>query len=649
MNDNAARKTFWRPSEASMHQSRMHRLTTKIHRRGLIEEPSYRALHRWSVERPEDFNRELWDWLDVKVSRPPERFFEWNGDDFRRAKFFPGARLNYAENLLENDASRTAIVAVKEDGSVRTATFGELKALVVALAKGLSQAGVKKGDGVAGVLPFCLESVAAMLATSAVGAVWSSCSPDFGVQGLHERLSLTRPKILVTPDGSFYGGKRFPLDGKIESLLELMEEQPLWLRFPFLGETLRPKTGSENWSDFLVENDDPFRFVQADFDHPLFAMFSSGTTGKPKGIVHGQGGTLVAHKKEHLFHGDLQPGDRLCFFTTCGWMMMNWTVSALSCGVSLVIYDGSPAYPEPTRLWEIVAEHRVNHLGTSPKYLQSCMGSEDAVARLDLDCLKTAYPTGSPSTQAHFRWFYEHVKRDARLASISGGTDLIGCFMAGNPLTAIRGGELQTPVLGMDVAAFDDRGEPVWNRKGELVCRQPFPNMPVGFLEDPDGEKYRRAYFDVFPGVWAHGDYVEFDPATQGSVIHGRCDATLNPGGVRIGAAEIYGALDGMPEIEDSLACGLRENDGESVVLFVQPKKATAWNEALIAKIKASIRQSTSPRHVPAKILPVSQVPVTVSGKKMELAVKRKIHGEPVPNLLACANPESLEDYPVLV
>jgi acetoacetyl-CoA synthetase len=607
----------------------------------------YAALWRWSVDDPRAFWAELWAFCEVVHSR---RFDEVVDDPARLpgARWFAGARLNFAENLLRRADAAPAIVFRNEAGLRREISWAELRRSVARLARGLRDLGVEPGDRVAAFLPNLPETVIAMLAAASLGAVFSSCSPDFGVEGVFDRFGQIAPKVLFSADGYRYGGKTF---ASLPIAAELARRLPSLARLvvvPYL-ETRPDLSGlprAARLDALLGADDDPrLAFAQLPFDHPLYVLYSSGTTGKPKCIVHGAGGVLLQHLKEHRLHTDLRSGDRFFYFTTCGWMMWNWLASGLASGATLVLYDGSPFEPDAEALFRLADEEQVAVFGTSAKFLAA---AEKAGARpgrtLRLERLRALLSTGSPLAAEGFRWVYREVKRDLCLSSISGGTDICSCFFPGEPTAPVYAGELQCRGLGMAVEAFGPDGRPRLGEPGELVCTRAAPCMPIGFWNDPDGARYRAAYFERFPGVWHHGDFVAI--SERGSaVVYGRSDATLNPGGVRIGTAEIYRPVETLDEIEDSLVVGQDFEDDVRVVLFVKLRAGLVLDDALRGKIRRTIRERASPRHVPARIVQVADIPYTRSGKKVELAVRDVLHGRPVQNVEAIANPEALEEF----
>ncbi|MCD6041146.1 MAG: acetoacetyl-CoA synthase [Burkholderiales bacterium] len=600
---------------------------------------SYEELHRWSVRSSPEFWNLVWDFCEVKGEKGKRTLVD--GERMPGAKWFPDARLNYAENLLKDQGE--AIVFWGEERIKRRMTHEQLHRLVSRLAQALADAGVKEGDRVAGYLPNVPEATAALLATASLGAVWSSCSPDFGVQGVLDRFGQIEPKVLLCADGYLYGGKEFDSQEKAAQVAERLPSVEEVVVVDYLG---APVTAGTSLYEFLDPFDAaPIRFEPVEFNHPLYILYSSGTTGVPKCIVHGTGGTLLQHFKEHRLHTDVRSGDRLFYFTTLGWMMWNWLVSGLASGATLLLYDGSPFVGRGKVLFDFAEAEGMTHFGTSAKFI-------DALAKAGLkprethrlDKLRTVLSTGSPLAPEGFDYIYKEVKSDVCLSSISGGTDIVSCFVLGNPVGPVWRGEIQAKGLGMAVEVFDDAGKAVKNQKGELVCTQPFPSMPIGFWNDPDGARYRAAYFEKYPNVWRHGDWSE-ETEHGGVVIYGRSDAVLNPGGVRIGTAEIYRQVEKLEEVVESLVIGQDWEGDVRVVLFVKLKEGVSLDDALIAHIKRKIRDNTTPRHVPAKIVPVADIPRTKSGKIVELAVREVVHGRPVKNQEALANPEALEHF----
>ena len=611
-----------------------------------LDMADYESLWRWSVERPEEFWDRVWDEFGVVGDKGGTVLAD--GALMPGARWFPEARINFAENLLAAPGDGDALVFWGEDKLQQRWDHARLRDTVGRCARVLSRAGVGVGDRVAAYLPNLPEALVAMLATASLGAVWSLASPDFGVQGVLDRFGQIEPKVLLCVDGYWYNGKAVDCRGKNAEVAARLKGLSLVLVVPYLAESpdLGALPGAQSWPEALAAADaGPPEFLRVPFDHPLFILYSSGTTGVPKCIVHGHGGTLLQHLKEHRLHGDLRPGDRLFYYTTCGWMMWNWLMSGLASGATLLLYDGSPFAGDGTILFDYAQAEGMTHFGTSAKFIDAAakMGLHPARTHR-LDALRAVFSTGSPLSPEGFDWVYRELKEDVLLASISGGTDIISCFVLGNPALSVHRGEIQCRGLGMAVEVFDEDGRPVREQKGELVCTLPFPSMPVGFWNDPDGSKYRAAYFERFPGVWCHGDYSEIT-ARGGIVIYGRSDATLNPGGVRIGTAEIYRQVEQLPEILESLVIGQDWEGDLRVVLFVKLAAGAILDDALRERIKAHIRNTTTPRHVPARIVEVGDIPRTKSGKIVELAVRNVVHGQAVKNMEALANPEALQFY----
>ena len=640
---------LWRPSPARVADANLTRFTRCVNARHGLRLGDYGELYAWSLRSPEVFWLELARFADVRADWGTGPVIE-NATRMPGARFFPAAQLNFAANLLRFDDEQPALVFRNERGARRTLSYRALRAEVARVAAGLESAGVVAGDRVAGFLPNLPESVIAMLATASLGAIWSSCSPDFGVSGVLDRFGQIQPKVLFTADGYFYAGKRIEsLAGVAELLTRLSSVEhvvviPYLAPRPQLAELGAAAARTRLWGE-LGSAAATAAFAPLPFNHPLYILYSSGTTGAPKCIVHGAGGTLLQHQKEHLLHTDLRRTDRIFYFTTCGWMMWNWLISALACGATLVLYDGSPFHPDPGVLWQMAQEERLTVFGTSAKYLASLQKS-DYVPRdaVDLTALRALLSTGSPLLPEGFDYVYRQVKAELQLASISGGTDIVSCFALGCPTRPVYRGEIQCRGLGMAVDIFDDDGRPLRGARGELVCTAPFPSMPVGFWNDPEGAKYRAAYFERFPGIWHHGDYAAIT-GHDGLVIYGRSDAVLNPGGVRIGTAEIYSAVERLPQIAEALAIGQDWQGDVRIVLFVRLQPGVALDEALRNEIRSTIRANTSPRHVPARIIAVPDLPRTRSGKITEVAVRNVVHGLPVKNVEALANPDALEHF----
>ena len=602
----------------------------------------YAGLHRWSIEQPEAFWESVWEFGGV-IGDPGDTVYE-PGADMRTARFFPGATLNFAENLLRRSDAGEAIVALAEDGRCRRVTWQELNDEVGALSAWLDEVGLQAGDRVVAVLPNIAETVSAMLATSALGGVFSSASPDFGEQGLLDRFAQVDPKVLIACDGYQYNGKTLDIRERISAVVKQLPTVQHVVIVPYMD--LGVPDGMLDWRELLdARRGTAPQFRPLPFDHPLYIMFTSGTTGKPKCIVHRAGGTLVQHLKEHRLIVGLRPGERVFYFTTCGWMMWNWLVSALAAEATLLLYDGSPFYPDGTRIFDFVQDERAMFFGTSAKFIDSVKKAGlKPVETHPLPDLKTIASTGSPLVPESFDFVYEHIKQDVALASISGGTDLLACFVGPNPQGPVYRGEIQAPALGMAVEIWNDAGEPVIEELGELVCTQPFPTVPLHFWNDPDGTAFEAAYFDKFPGTWCHGD-LALETRHGGYLIVGRSDAVLMPGGVRIGTAEIYRQVEQLDAVLEAVAVG-QEWDGDvRVVLFVVLREGLEMSEALTQEIKTQIRAGATPRHVPQIVLAVADIPRTRSGKITELAVRDIIHGREVKNVEALANPEALEYF----
>ncbi len=640
-------KLLWEPSKEKIQRSNMRRFMRFVNETHGYDCQSYNALYEWSVNNIADFWADVWRFVDIRSSRNRSEVI----DDARKmpgARWFAGARLNVAENLLRYRDDATAIIFNGENRDCERMSYAELYGAVARLAGAMKEAGVGVNDRVAGFMPNIPETVTAMLAAASLGAAWSSCSPDFGVKGVLDRFGQIKPKLLFTADGYFYSGKRYDSLGVVSEILQKISSVEKVVVVPYTDP--EPNIGelpnAVMYGDFISSKPAPeLEFAQLPFEHPLYIMYSSGTTGLPKCMVQSAGGVLVNHLKELVLHTDLKREDRIFYFTTCGWMMWNWLVSSLAVGATIVLYDGHPFYPDAGTLWELAEQEKITVFGTSAGYLAALekSGLKPAV-KFDLSPLRTILSTGSPLSAEGFEFVYRDIKRDVQLSSISGGTDLNGCFALGNPMGPVYAGELQCRGLGMKVEAFDENGEPVINRQGELVCTAPFPSMPIYFWDDPDNSKYLSAYFKKYPDVWRHGDYIEINER-GGVVIYGRSDATLNPGGVRIGTAEIYRQVEKLEEIEDSIAIGQDWKNDVRVVLFVKVAHGQALTDELKEKIRRTIRKNSSPRHVPAKIIDVPEIPYTLNMKKVELAVKRTVQKKPVPNKDALRNPDVLRHY----
>ncbi|MDX1512152.1 MAG: acetoacetate--CoA ligase [Gammaproteobacteria bacterium] len=644
---------LWRPSEARVAASNLSSFRRFVEGRHGVSAGEYAELHRWSVSERESFWDAVWDFTGV-IAETKGATVLADGDRMPGARWFPEARLNFAENLLRRRDEETALIFYGEDQVRRDVSFAELYRQVSRLSQALRASGIRPGDRVAGYLPNMPESVMAMLAATAVGATWSSCSPDFGVRGVVDRFGQIEPRVLFCADGYRYNGKRFSSLEKIPGILEQIPGIERVVAIPYGDEPVEEGGPDklQTFDEFLSANQPgEIDFERQPFEHPVYIMFSSGTTGVPKCIIHGAGGTLLQHLKEHRLHVDLKAGDRLMYFTTCGWMMWNWLVSGLASEASLVLFDGSPFHPSGNMLFDIADETNLTVFGTSAKFIDAVKnaGLEPAKTH-DLRNVQTILSTGSPLVPESFDFVYRSIKQDVCLSSITGGTDIISCFALGNPTLPVYRGEIQCLGLGMKVETFDDEGQSVIDEKGELVCTAAFPSMPVGFWDDPDGSRYRAAYFDKYPDVWCHGDYVRIT-GRGGMVVYGRSDAVLNPGGVRIGTAEIYRQVEQLDEVLESLVIGQDWDNDVRVVLFVVLRNGVTLDDRLQEKIRSHIRANTTPRHVPARIVQVSDIPRTKSGKITELAVRDVVHGREVRNKEALANPGALDlfrDLPAL-
>jgi acetoacetyl-CoA synthetase len=640
-------KMLWKPTEQTIQQTNMFRFMNTVNARHGQHFTQYPELYQWSIDHIPDFWALLWEFVQIKASTPYTEVV----DDPKRmpgAKWFAGASLNFAENLLRYRDDRTALI-FKGEGQPSTRTsYAELYEEVARVAASLKAAGIKPGERVVGFIPNMPQAIVAMLAATSLGAVWSSCSPDFGIKGVLDRFGQIKPKILFTANGYWFKGKAMDCLERISGILKELPSIEKVVVIPYTEPEpdIRNIPNAVHYREFKSPGPVPeITFAQLPFDHPLYIMYSSGTTGLPKCMVQSAGGILLHQMKEHVLHVDLKRNDVLFYFTTCGWMMWNWLVCGLASGAALVLYDGNPFHPQPGALWEMAQDEKITVFGTSAGYISALQNTGIIPKNLyDLTPLRAVLSTGSPLAVEGFEFIYDAVKNDLQLASISGGSDLNGCFALGNPMGPVYAGELQCRGLAMKVEAFDSNGKPVIGQQGELVCSAPFPSMPIYFWDDPDGKKYHSAYFDVYPNVWRHGDFIEINER-GGVTIYGRSDATLNPGGVRIGTAEIYRQVEQLEEIEDSLVIGQDWKNDVRVILFVKMMAGRSLTDALKQKIRQVIRANASPRHVPAKIIEVPAIPYTLNMKKVELAVKKVIQKQPVKNKDALSNPQALDFY----
>ena len=639
-------KPLWEPSKQRIKNSNMYRFMQSVNQTQGLNCTDYNELYQWSVENIEAFWAELWHFAGIKASKEYQRAI----DDPTRmvgAQWFTESRLNFAENLLRYRDDKTALIFRGEDTVRRSLSYKELYAATAKVADALRQAGIVAGDRVVGFMPNMPEAIIAMLAATSIGAIWSSCSPDFGIKGVLDRFGQTRPRILFTADGYYFKGKAIDSLAKISKIIKEIPSIEKIIVVPYTRKTpdLSNLPGAINYLDFSSNDASEIEFAQLPFEHPLYIMYSSGTTGLPKCMVQSGGGVLLHQMKELLLHTDLKRDDTIFYFTTCGWMMWNWLTTSLAVGATLVLFDGNPFHPGPDALWRMAEEEKITIFGTSAGYIAALKNAGVKPGKqFNLSRLKALLSTGSPLSKEDFRFIYQEVKADLQLASISGGSDLNGCFALGNPMGPVYEGELQCRGLAMKVFAYDENGTPVVGTQGELVCTAPFPSMPIYFWDDQDGKKYQAAYFEGFPGAWTHGDFIEVTER-GGLIMYGRSDATLNPGGVRIGTAEIYRIIEQMEEIEDSVVVGQKWQNDSRVILFVKMKSSYELTDELQQRIRKDIRGNASPRHVPVKIIEVPDIPYTLNMKKVELAVQKMIHGQEVKNKDALKNPEALNFY----
>ena len=637
---------IWAPSDERVKSSKMYKFIKIINKKNNLNIQNFTDLHNWSIENKSDFWSSIWDFFEIKGLKGTKPYIEPE-NQMPGSKFFPNGKVNYAENMLLGDVSGSAIVFKSEDKIRTEVSWKELEAQVAALANFMKKQGVAKGDRVAAYMPNMPETVIMMLATSSIGAIFSSASPDFGVDGVLDRFGQIEPKILLTTDGYWYNGKEINITNKVIDVVNALPSLQKIVLAPLLG--IEVNYNNDKFVNYnVIQNKystNEIFFEPLSLSDPLYIMFSSGTTGKPKCIVHSNGGILLKHLVEIGLHSNAKKGSRVFYFTTCGWMMWNWLVSGLLLKSTIYLYDGSPFYPNPEILWDFVDSEEINFMGVSAKYIDAL--SKENIKIIDkykLKNLETIGSTGSPLIHESFDYIYSYIKKDVSVASLSGGTDIVGCFIGGNPMSVVRRGEIQGPILGMDVHVYDDRGNSKKNEKGELVCVNSFPSMPLYFWKDNNNEKYHDAYFNKYKNVWCHGDYI-LKTENNGFIIFGRSDATLNPGGVRIGTAEIYRQVEQIEEVLEGLVIGQIWKGDTRVVLFVRLKENSNLTQEIIDQIKSKIKIGASPRHVPAKIIAVNDIPRTKSGKIAELAVRDLIHNKQINNITALANPECLEEY----
>jgi acetoacetyl-CoA synthetase len=640
-------KLLWTPSEERVKSTNMYRFMGFVNKKYNTNFSEYGPLYQWSIENIPDFWESMWEFAEIKASQPYTEVVDDLGK-MPGANWFSGAKLNFAENLLRYRDDHVALIFKGEAQDPIQITYAELYDEVARVAKSLKEAGVQVGDRVAGFMPNMPETIIAMLAATSLGASWSSCSPDFGIKGVLDRFGQVKPKVLFTANGYFFKGKNFDSLARVADILKDLPSTEKVVVVPYTEQD--PDIGgipnAVHYNDFKSpESKLEIAFEQLPFAHPLYIMFTSGTTGLPKCMVQSAGGILVKHLTDLILHTDLKREDTIFYFTTCGWMMWNWLTSSLAVGATLVLFDGNPFHPDPGALWKMAQDEKISIFGTSAGYIAAIQKAAVRPGKAyDLTPLKAVISTGSPLSPEQFEYIYQEVKEDVLLSSITGGSDLNGVFAGGNPIGSVYAGEIQSRSLGMKVEAFDENGKPVINQQGELVCTAPFPSVPIYFWDDPEGQKYHAAYFDVYPNVWRHGDFIEINER-GGVVIYGRSDATLNPGGVRIGTADIYRLVEQLEEIEDSIVVGQPWKNDVRVILFVKLAEGSELNDELKNKIKQTLRTNASPRHVPAKIITVPDVPYTLNMKKVELAVRKVVMGQEVLNKDALKNPEALDYY----
>jgi acetoacetyl-CoA synthetase len=636
---------MWQPTEEQINNSQMMDYMQLVNQKFGLSLKKYSQLYDWSIEKAEDFWGSFWEYSQIIHHSPYSQVVDDLGK-MPGAKWFDGATLNFTENLLRYRDDKIAIHFYGEDGTQSSLSYRELHDQVSRLARSMREMGIVKNDRVAGFMPNIPETIITMLATASIGAIWSSCSPDFGIKGVLDRFQQIEPKLIFAADGYLYNGKTIDCLSKLKNILTYLPSIKKTIIVPFTGDSnTNVIKNSMLWNDFLHKDSGDIIFEQLPFDHPLYIMYSSGTTGLPKSIVHSAGGTLIQHLKELKLHTDLTQNDKIFYFTTCGWMMWNWLISSLAVGATIVLYDGSPLYPDGTALLKMADDLGITVFGTSAKYIASLESAGIKPKQISsFPKLRTILSTGSPLVEENFNFVYGEWKEDVQLASISGGTDIISCFALGNPILPVRRGELQCRGLGMKVESYNEKGMSVRNEKGELVCTQAFPSMPIYFWNDSNGKKYQSAYFDVYPNIWHHGDYLEINDF-GGVKIYGRSDTTLNPGGIRIGTAEIYQTVERFNEVEDSLVISQPWQNDERIILFLKMKDRITLTNSLKTRVKKSIRESCTHRYVPAIIIAVEDIPYTINGKKVELAVKQVIQNIEVKNIDSLVNPSILDFY----
>ncbi|MBI45299.1 MAG: acetoacetate--CoA ligase [Candidatus Marinimicrobia bacterium] len=634
-------KVFWKPPINALEKTNIIKFKNLINQKYAIKLNNYSELYEWSVQNNSDFWEEVWQYSDIICSNSYIKVLS-ETKNIWDAKWFEGSKLNYAENLLRYKNNNNAIYFFGEDQVERTLTFSELQDSVARLAYSLKKIGLSKGDRVAAVVPNIPEAVIGMLATASIGGIWSSCSPDFGIDGILDRFSQINPKVFICSDGYFYKGKKIDCNNKNNKILNSLKSVEKSIIINYIN------SGDSNWDELLDNSADSIDFEQVDFSDPLYIMYSSGTTGKPKSIVHSVGGTLIQHYKEHILHVDLKENDKIFYFTTCGWMMWNWLVGGLAVGSSIVLYDGNPFYPYHDSLLRVMNSIDIDVFGTSAKYISALESLSIKPDSFKFDKLRSILSTGSTLTGENYEYVYSHWKKNVQLCSISGGTDIISCFALGNPVLPVYKNELQCIGLGMSVKSYNERGIHELNHKGELVCDRPFPSMPIGFWNDSDNKKYINTYFSDYSNTWKHGDYITINNH-GGVIIHGRSDATLNPGGIRIGTSEIYQVVEKHPKVLDSVVVGYEFDNDEKIILFLKLKENQDLTDELINEVRQLIKNKCSPRHIPSLLLQVDDIPYTINGKKVELAIKKIIHNQSVNNKDSLSNPECLEQYKIKI